>query len=126
MRAEHGVGVLTLQRSLRGWQVQPGTTATRRITATTPMEIAGPARGNVLMRTAADPSGTVALGTFANCAGGKTPWGTYLTAEENIQDYFGGAVSWATSTDDQLTREPHRPRPLQARSMYVSDLGCLL
>lgn len=122
MQSAHGVSVLTLQRGLRGWQVQQGTASTRRITANTPMEIAGPARGHALMRTAADPSGTVALGTFANCAGGKTPWGTYLTAEENIQDYFGGAASWAAATSDEPTREAHRRWPIQERSIYGWDL----
>jgi secreted PhoX family phosphatase len=57
------------------------------------MEICGPARGHELMRTHADPSGTRVLGTFANCSAGRTPWGTYLTSEENVDDFFGGARS---------------------------------
>jgi secreted PhoX family phosphatase len=30
-----------------------------------------------------------AIGTFANCAGGVTPWKTVLTAEENYQNFYG-------------------------------------
>jgi uncharacterized protein len=33
-------------------------------------------------------AGAVKVGTFQNCAGGYTPWGTYLTAEENINNCF--------------------------------------
>ncbi len=121
MQAAHGVSVLDLERGMRGWRVVRGGPSTRRITANTPMQIMGPARGDALLRTNADPSGTTVLGTFANCAGGKTPWGTYLTAEENIQDYFGGARSWAENSADEATKLAYRRWPLRERSAFAWD-----
>jgi len=85
-----GVSVIEIQRTREGWrQVRPSTYA-RRVHGRTPIRIAGPAAGTPLMRTAANPAGDEVLGTFANCAMGVTPWGTYLTCEENFHGYFGG------------------------------------
>ncbi len=124
MQAAHGVSVMQVERSARGrWGLREGGPFVRRITSVTPCEISGPARGAALMRTAADPGGTRVLGTFANCAGGKTPWGTYLTAEENIDDYFGGARSWADGTADAATLEAHRRFPLLEDSAYGWELA---
>ena len=85
-----GVSVIEIERTAQGWrQVLPSRFA-RRIHGATPMRIAGPVAGTPWLRTAADPEGTRVLGTFANCAMGVTPWGTYLTCEENFHGYFGG------------------------------------
>ena len=90
-KSQHAVGVsvIEIERLPSGWrQVLPSGYA-RRIHARTPMHIAGPAAGSALLQTAADPSGREVLGTLANCAMGVTPWGTYLTCEENFHGYFG-------------------------------------
>lgn len=91
-QAAHGVSVIEIVERLGQWQVMPASRFARRITASTPMAIRGPARGHALMRTAADPDGTRVLGTLNNCASGQTPWGTYLTCEENWNGYFSSGA----------------------------------
>jgi secreted PhoX family phosphatase len=113
----HGVGIAVIERDAGGrWRHAMDTAYARRVTANTPCEISGPARGHGLLRTSADPGGVMVLGTMANCAGGQTPWGTFLTAEENIQDYFGGGE--ALRTRDPAVREAHRRLPARKASAY--------
>jgi uncharacterized protein len=88
--AAHGVAVAHLRREANGSITHVQSSAfNRRITGYTPMEVRGPAAGNDLLKTADDPTGLEVLGTLNNCAHGYTPWGTYLTCEENFNGYFG-------------------------------------
>jgi len=87
----HGCSVIEVRAVGGRWEVMQSSPYARRITARTPMRIAGPAAGSAGMKTAADPSGLAVLGTFNNCAHGYTPWGTYLTCEENWDNYFANS-----------------------------------
>lgn len=88
-QAAHGVSVLDIRRDARGqWQPVADSRYNRRISAFTPMRIAGPLAGHDSMKTASDPEGRTVQGTLGNCAMGVTPWGTYLTCEENWHIYF--------------------------------------
>jgi uncharacterized protein len=87
--AAHGVTIVEITREDGKWHSVLDSRYNRRINpANTMMSVDGPAAGHGRMKTSADSSGMSILGTLNNCAGGLTPWGTYLTAEENFHGYF--------------------------------------
>lgn len=94
--AAHGGSIVEISRETGPWQVIRDSRYNRRITPlSTEMTVSGPAAGNKRLQTHADPTGRRIIGTINNCAGGMTPWGTWLMAEENTHGYF-----WSDNLDD--------------------------
>jgi secreted PhoX family phosphatase len=115
MQMAVGVSIVELAAAPR-WHAVLDSPFNRRITAQTPMQISGPAAGHPLFKSSDDPDGTRVTGTFANCAGGCTPWGTYLTAEENVDDFFGNAS--AADINPALAEAYRRYGPRGRESLY--------
>lgn len=92
--AAHGLSVVAVDER-RGGALEPlvGHRLNRRFHTQSEFRLTGPVAGHPLVRTKADPKGRTVLGTLNNCAGGTTPWGTWLTAEENFNQYFANAAS---------------------------------
>ncbi|MEM8655521.1 MAG: PhoX family phosphatase [Pseudomonadota bacterium] len=91
-----GVTIMEVAEGDDGWGVVVDSPYNRRITHNSPMALDGPAAGHDLLKTEADPTGTASLGTMNNCGSGPTPWGTYLTCEENFNGYFGATGDMPT------------------------------
>lgn len=139
-KAAHGVSVVEIAETDGTWGIVKDSAYNRRITADTPMQITGPARGHDLLKTEADPSGTTSLGTWNNCGNGRTPWGTYLTCEENFNGYFSSSdadykpsdalsrygvktedwgYAWASADDRfDISKNPNEPN----RAGYIVEI----
>ena len=100
-QAAVGITIVEIAKKNSQWVMDPAGKTNRRITANTEMKMTGPAAGHNLLKTKADPTGKKVLGTFNNCANGETPWGTYLTCEENFNDFFGSEQNAALTADDK-------------------------
>ncbi|MBR7697613.1 PhoX family phosphatase [Acinetobacter nosocomialis] len=98
----HGVSVVQIKKdpTTQKVEVVKNSIFNRRITGSTVMDFAGAAAGSNLLSTRFSPAGRQTRGTHNNCGNGYTPWGTYLTTEENFIGYF------ARSTTDDALRTP--------------------
>jgi len=136
----HGISVVELKQTDGKWEIVKDSPLNRRITADSPMEITGPARGHDLLKTEADPTGTTSLGTWNNCGNGRTPWGTYLACEENFNGYFSASdpdykptdahgrygvktedwgYAWATADERfDISKHPNEPN----RAGYIVEI----
>ena len=101
-QAVHGVSVVAIERRYDRWNVVKSPNS-RRITANTPVRFSGPAAESPLLQ---NPNGNIPLGTVNNCGSGPTPWGTYLTCEENFNGYFGSTEG--ASFNDNRTESQRR------------------
>ena len=102
--AVHGISVVEVRQTAGAWGYVNSSAYNRRITPLTPVQIAGPARGNALMKTLYSPDGTTSRGTLNNCGTGVTPWGSFVTGEENWAGYFTrGAADDAARSANSVT-----------------------
>ena len=86
----HGVAVVEMTRRAdgKGYEMVPTSKYNRRITSSTTSQLAGPVAGSDLVKTKFDPTGYQTRGINNNCGAGLSPWGTYLTTEENFLGVF--------------------------------------
>jgi hypothetical protein len=100
----HGVSVIEVARDGKSYAINRASAYNRRYTAASEMEISGPVRGDELVKSKYSPDGTKTRGTLNNCAHGITPWGTYLTCEENWAGYFKRPTSSSLASKPRITQ----------------------
>ena len=83
-----GISIVEVQRLGQRWTLTRPSPWAQRITAETPMRFSGPAAGHEWLKTSRSPTGRNGFGTLANAGAGWTPWGTFLSCEQNFHHAF--------------------------------------
>ena len=122
--ALHGIAVIEVTRRKDGWGYERDSAHNFRLTPLSPMELSGPARGSAQLVTKYAPTGTTTRGTLNNCGTGKTPWGSFLTGEENWFGYFTrSATDDAARGDQSITSLKRYGRNQGAASRHGWETG---
>ncbi len=123
--AAHGIAVIEVAKTAGKWAYVQNSALNFRLTSLSPIEISGPARGNAQLITKYSPTGTTTRGTLNNCGTGKTPWGSFLTGEENWFGYFtrGAADDAARGNDKSVTALKRYGRAQGAASRHGWESG---
>ena len=123
--AIHGIAVIEVAKVGGKWSYAQNSALNFRLTSLSPIEISGPARGSAQLFTKYSPTGTTTRGTLNNCGTGKTPWGTFLTGEENWFGYFtrGAADDAARGNDKSVTALKRYGRNQGAASRHGWESG---
>ncbi|MFZ2856857.1 PhoX family protein [Acidovorax sp.] len=121
----HGIAVIEVATTAGKWGYVPTSALNFRLTALSAIEIAGPARGHAQLVTKYSTDGTRTRGTLNNCGTGKTPWGTFLTGEENWFGYFtrGATDDAARGNDKSVTSLKRYGRNQGAASRHGWETG---
>jgi secreted PhoX family phosphatase len=101
-RLEVGGSLLEVKKQNGEWKVVKDSKYNRRISANTPIPFAAGAKVQ---------GKDVAIGTMGNCAGGKTPWGTILTCEENYDMFWGDRLRNGKIKESWLKWEKYYNHP---------------
>ena len=113
--AIHGLSVVEVMSNGKQWTTQPGSAFNRRVTSMTPATLHGPARGSEHLVTKFSTDATLCRGTLNNCGTGKTPWGTFVSGEENWYGYF-----FRDAKDDDARK---KDKQVQALKRYGRKAG---
>ncbi|MBL8387500.1 MAG: PhoX family phosphatase [Hydrogenophaga sp.] len=111
----HGLSVVEIRSDGKRWAYQQASAFNRRVTTMSEAAIHGPARGSEHLVTKFDPSATRSRGTLNNCGAGRTPWGTYVSGEENWFGYF-----FRDAQDDERRK---KDKQVQALKRYGRKAG---
>ena len=123
--ALHGVSFVEVRKAGAKWEYVKDSTFNRRITCLTPCDISGPVRGNALLVTKYAKDGNSTRGTLNNCGTGKTPWGSFVSGEENWSGYFmrGTADDAARGNDKSVASLKRYGRGQGAASRHGWESG---
>lgn len=107
------VGISVLEVELAGdrWRVKRDSPLNKRYTGNTSYRVSGPAAAAI---------GSTVVGTLNNCSSGATPWGTYLTCEETLENYLDPSrpalgYGWVVEIDPQGQLGPPTKRTALGR-----------
>jgi secreted PhoX family phosphatase len=111
----HGLSVVEVMSNGKQWTTQPGSAFNRRVTTLTQATLHGPARGSEHLVTKFSTDATLCRGTLNNCGTGKTPWGSFVSGEENWYGYF-----FRDAQDDDRRK---KDKQVQALKRYGRKAG---